>query len=339
MFKRIISILVLSSVLFCAACGESNNEDSVLHSVTVASSENIEIDGAVMTYFYNDNMLAFVNNYSAVLDKLGLDPTKPFDEQYRKNGEETWYDFFISEACTIVHYLMALNEIAIDDGIALSDAEKAAIKAGAEAITDGWYGRGVTSSDIANARNIEALAYKFENTKKAEYMPSVSEMEQYVLENETDFDYDESKTVNVRHILVPDSLMSSHEAAVKRANDILGLYESGEKNSEAFSLLALEYSNDPGSCYSGGLYENLKAGMTVEKFDEWCFDESRKHGDTAVIETEYGAHVMFFEGQGLPAWQADISDIITSEKLKEYRIERFTEYPIKFDAEALKSIG
>lgn len=339
MLKRIASALLLCTMLLTVSCTDNSDGDSALRSVTVATSENIEIDGAVMTYFYNDNLLAFVNNYSAVLATVGLDPTKPLKDQPRKNGEGTWYDYFVSQTCTVTHYLMTLNEIAMAEGVSLTDSEKVAINAAAEMVTEGWYGKGVGSADISKARQLEALAYKFENLKKAELMPDEAEMAAYFAENEADFEYDESATVNVRHILLRDAYMPNHNAAVAAANELLERFESGEKTAEAFNLLVLEYSNDPGSVYSGGLYRNLRRETTVEEFDKWCFDEARKPGDTAVIETEYGAHVMYFEGEGLPVWQAEVSDKMVSERLKEFRVERFADFPVSFDEEALKIVG
>ena len=34
----------------------------------------------------------------------------------------------------------------------------------------------------------------------------------------------------------------------------------------------------------------------VTAFNDWCFDSSRKSGDTGIVETEYGYHVMYFVG-------------------------------------------
>ena len=32
----------------------------------------------------------------------------------------------------------------------------------------------------------------------------------------------------------------------------------------------------------------------VASFNDWCFDSSRKSGDVAIVETEYGYHIMYF---------------------------------------------
>ena len=34
----------------------------------------------------------------------------------------------------------------------------------------------------------------------------------------------------------------------------------------------------------------------VPEFNDWCFDANRKPGDTAVVTTDYGCHVMYFVG-------------------------------------------
>ena len=34
----------------------------------------------------------------------------------------------------------------------------------------------------------------------------------------------------------------------------------------------------------------------LENFDKWCFEEGRKAGDHGLIETEYGWHLMYYDG-------------------------------------------
>ena len=99
------------------------------------------------------------------------------------------------------------------------------------------------------------------------------------------------QTVNVRHILVSD------EAT---ANDVLARFNAGE----AFADLAAEYSTDTGSASNGGLYENVYIGQMVKPFEDWCFDASRQAGDTGIVQTDYGYHVMLFVGRsGYAYWQ------------------------------------
>ena len=129
------------------------------------------------------------------------------------------------------------------------------------------------------------------------------------------------KTVNVRHILVqPDSEASDQttadtkkwKTAYDQAKAVLDKYNKGEKTEEAFGELAKEYSMD-GSKDSGGLYENVYTGQMVNAFSTWCFDNSRKAGDTAIVKTQYGYHVMYFVGENdQKVWEYSASQALAN---------------------------
>lgn len=114
--------------------------------------------------------------------------------------------------------------------------------------------------------------------------------------------------VNVRHILVTpeggttdesgNTVYSDEEKAAAKAaaEDLLAQWQSGEATEASFSALAEENTKDTGSASNGGLYENVYPGQMVTAFNDWCFDSSRKTGDTGIVETEYGYHIMFFVG-------------------------------------------
>ena len=112
---------------------------------------------------------------------------------------------------------------------------------------------------------------------------------------------------NVRHILVAfeggsyDSTtgvttytVEEKEAAKTEAESILNEWKAGAATEETFAALANERSDD-GDGTTGGLYENVYPGQMVDAFEDWCFD-NRKVGDTGIVETEYGYHVMFYSG-------------------------------------------
>lgn len=123
----------------------------------------------------------------------------------------------------------------------------------------------------------------------------------------------DAKTVNVRHILIaPKSSNSSDDSssstsaknctdkewavAEKKAKSILAKYNSGDKTSKSFAKLAKSNSSD-GNASDGGLYENIIPNQMVPTFNAWCFDSSRKAGDVGIVKTEYGYHIMYFEGK------------------------------------------
>ena len=116
---------------------------------------------------------------------------------------------------------------------------------------------------------------------------------------------------NVRHILISyehdheeseehdhteTSYTDEEKAAAKTtAEEILAQWQSGEATEESFAALANEKSAD-GDGTTGGLYENVYPGQMVTNFNDWCFDEARQAGDTGIVESEYGYHVMFYVG-------------------------------------------
>ncbi|MBR5126597.1 MAG: peptidylprolyl isomerase [Oscillospiraceae bacterium] len=113
---------------------------------------------------------------------------------------------------------------------------------------------------------------------------------------------------NVRHILVNfeggtadeygNTTYSDEEKAAAKATaeEILAEFQAGNASEDAFASLATLKSGDTGSISTGGLYENIYPGQMVVAFENWCFDEARKTGDTGIVETEYGYHVMYFVG-------------------------------------------
>ena len=114
------------------------------------------------------------------------------------------------------------------------------------------------------------------------------------------------QSVDVRHILVKFAkadkedtsttyTLAEKETAKKKAEELLDQWKKGEKvDEDSFAALAKEKSEDTGSSSNGGLYEDIYKGQMVEAFENWCFDKDRKAGDTGLVETEYGYHIMYF---------------------------------------------
>ncbi len=112
--------------------------------------------------------------------------------------------------------------------------------------------------------------------------------------------------VDVRHILIMpvdvDEFDSSAtytdeqwEACRKEAQALLDQFLAGEQTEEAFGALANEFSDDNnGKVTDGGIYEDVTQGQMVDAFDEWIFDTTRVAGDTGLVKTPYGYHVMYF---------------------------------------------
>lgn len=115
--------------------------------------------------------------------------------------------------------------------------------------------------------------------------------------------------VSVRHILVDSE---------EKANELLQQYNDGEKTEDAFAALAVANSTDSNAS-SGGLYANVYKGQMVPSFEDWCFDPSRQAGDTGIVQTSYGYHVMYFVGQSEnPYWYDQAESSLKSDAYNEW---------------------
>lgn len=126
-------------------------------------------------------------------------------------------------------------------------------------------------------------------------------------------------TVNVRHILIaPEDAANekSVDEALALAESVLAEYEAAGTE-EAFAELAMKYSVD-GSAANGGLYENIYKGQMVEEFEDWCFNSVRKPGDTGIVETSYGFHVMYFSGEGEEYYTHTVESALRSSRLNDF---------------------
>ena len=86
--------------------------------------------------------------------------------------------------------------------------------------------------------------------------------------------------------------------ALAEAEAILEEYLAGDATEESFAALATEKTDDTGSAATGGLYEDItpEQGVYVESFTNWATDPERKAGDTGIIESTFGYHVMYYVG-------------------------------------------
>jgi len=117
------------------------------------------------------------------------------------------------------------------------------------------------------------------------------------------------KTATVRHILIKAAADANgayteeaKASAKQKAEDLLNEWKAGAATEDSFTELANKNSEDAGSNTKGGLYENIYKGQMVTEFNDWCFAEGRKTGDTGIVYGESssysGYHVIYFVGQG-----------------------------------------
>lgn len=137
-------------------------------------------------------------------------------------------------------------------------------------------------------------------------------------------------TVNVRHILVQFNNTDEEGNEIELTDEIVDVakteidsiyneWKDGEKTEDSFAKLAETRTDDPGSKETGGLYENVYRGQMVTEFEDWCYAPERKPGDTGIIRSSFGFHLMYFiDKNDEPHWKHSIRLALGSENFSEF---------------------
>ena len=113
--------------------------------------------------------------------------------------------------------------------------------------------------------------------------PEQEELDAYLSQLERT---DDQRLVTFRHILMDDP---------EKAWSLWDEWESSWLSSEStFASLAYENSQDEGTARKGGIYRRVRRGQIPEELADWCLEPERVKGDTTVLETSKGFHVMYF---------------------------------------------
>ena len=157
---------------------------------------------------------------------------------------------------------------------------------------------------------------------------------------------------DVRHILVKfDEKKDADGNAVTLTNAEVAKYkEEAQKildeynknpTIENFVELTKKYTDDvdtAGKPNSDGLYENVTDnGQYVEAFTKWAIDTSRKPGDTGIVQTEYGFHVMYYVEANGDTWYESVKNAIFTEEYAKVTDEVTNEFikEMNFDGSIL----
>ncbi len=261
---------------------------------------------------------------------VDVDLSKPLDEQIQDPVTNlTWQQFFLQKALEAWQQDTVLADQAKKAGFQMPENYAEEFKTLEQDLTSQATSSGFSSA-LAMIQDRYGVGCDFQSYRDylwnyyygALYLQDLvetlqvtdAEVEAYFQEHEeslkTGYNIpitkDSGKLVDVRHILiVPENGVKDEsgnttyseaewEACRVIAQGLLDQYLAGAKTEDSFATLAAEKSQDPGSKNNGGLYDYVSKGDMVAEFENWCFDESRKPGDTGLVKTPYGYHVMYY---------------------------------------------
>lgn len=327
----------------------------------VATVGGRELTNAQLQVFYWMGVYEFVQQYSSYLSYFGLDPSQPLSEQYVEEGGETWEQFFLEGALNTWHNYQSLLIYAEGEGYQLSEELAQQLDAVMESMEASLEYYGFTDldemiqADMGASADEAAYRYYMENHYGGmeyfeglydQHLPSREEIEAYYERNAADIESnygvnkESGRLIDVRHILVcptggttdenGDTTYSEAEWEICRlkAEGYLQQWKDGEATEASFAELAMQVTEDPGSSSTGGLYSYVYEGQMVPAFNDWCFDESRQSGDTGLVQTNYGYHIMYFV-YGDEGWlRYAESDMVTS-ACTDVMEQAMEEYPME----------
>ena len=302
-------------------------DDKLLDSV-VATCGDSTLTNRKLAFYYWQEFYLLMNNYGSYITYM-MDPYARLDEQY-VSDEQSWDQMLMENSVQTYIGAASLCMKAKAEGYQLGEADQQTLDGfadeleayalqygfeNADAYLHSSFGPYCSVADYVDFMEEYLTASAYISDYAEALDPTDAELEAlYEQQRETyessGFLKDDTKMIDVRHILIQPAAVElktddeGYEAAVKtaddeakqRADEVYQLWLDGEQTEEHFIELAKEHSAD-GSASKGGLYEEVYPGQMVTEFNDWCFDASRTPGDTAIVKTRYGYHIMYFVGR------------------------------------------
>lgn len=332
----------------------------------VASAGAAQLTNGELQIYYWMGIYDFVQKNGYMLSYYGVDFTQPLADQIADpNTGETWQQVMLEYGLTTWHQYNAVVQYAQEHGYEL-DAEGLAYiadmdgkiqemllannYASVEEMLDTEFGYGATAQGYKNYMISGYTAINYVTWLQKNIDPPQEELTAYYEKNQAAYTQqgvtaDAGDVVDVRHILIVpeggttegDKTVYSDEeweACRLKAEQLLDKWKSGDATENSFAALANENSADPGSNANGGLYSAVEAGDMVPEFDSWIFDESRVFGDTGLVKTDYGYHIMFFVKRQ-PLWIYAARSDYQAEKINAIIDEALEMYPLETDYDSI----
>ena len=298
----------------------------------VATLADKKLTNTMLQMFYRLAVVEYLSANAEYLSYAGLDVEKPLSEQTCSEDESlTWEQYFVNSAIETWRNYYTVYMMAMEDGYVPTEELENSLKElpatmqelateegfeTADALIADRFGGGCTVADYEEYCRIYYISAEYINIT-----PTAEQIEGYYAGNKDMFEQygigkDSGNMVNARHILVcpeggetdPETNAVTYtqeqwDACLAKAEGIYNDWKNGEATEESFAQLANEKSEDGGSNTNGGLYTGItKETNFVEPFLNWCMDETRQVGDSGIVKTEFGYHIMYL-AHSEPQWQ------------------------------------
>lgn len=322
---------------------------------------------AECNYVYNMQYMNILNSYGDYASLIGLDKSKPLDEQKctissDKDKDYTWDDYFMDSTKSFLRQLAALEAYAKANDISLDKDDNAAVDeqmatfddakkygyASADKFIAANYGRGCNASVVREVMELQQLATKAQQSISNSYSFTASELSKKYASVKDDYDkftYDfylvkaETKTSENGTAAAPtDAALSK---AMETANTIKGSMDKDKLSLEKAVQNAVKDAKLTKQ-------EAIPGSDTEADLKKWLVSSERKKGDVTVIKGSTGAYIVQFQSRNNNKEKTDESgdmnlcDYIAQNLLRSEALQKWQEEKLGVvtkDAKTTTSFG
>lgn len=299
--------IIIIPVVFVAIVLNSGILQSHVTAVKIGEHTLTDVQ---FNYYYFSEYLDFINENHDELEELGLSMTSKLRNQ-EYNGDMTWEDYFKERAIERATQVLLLNDLASEEGYEFTESDYepvenriSEVKAFCESYGlevenyfESYYGSGMTEERFENELRLEAQSDAYKTHLADSIGVSESEKDSWISDN--GLAADEAVTVRMIYLEVATNRFSG-ETSEKEWNDLdikteslLERWKEDGGDETAFARLTDAYSEEQ-DLAPGGLYEGLLREDIKDSLADWCFESSRKTGDSTYIRTDTGNYIMLY---------------------------------------------
>jgi len=318
-----IAIMLVVAITAVSVMGVTVfNRTGILQKNTVAATVNGENFNSVqLSYYFHNIVNSTYNNWHSeyqdstnlMLAFMGLDVSKPLDEQQHPDGDSTWADYFMEMALERLKSDYVLSEKAKAEGITLSEDTKKAIDTDIENIeiyamltnassADDYlvsmYGYGANEKSYREycERGYLASAYYNQYAESLEYDDAaIRAYEEGKYDEYSSFNYasyfvsrgsylpEGTKDADGNTTYTAEQYEAARAAAEKAAQALLS-----NKTVAAFdnAISAMDINAEAESPVTSSKITDKMYGSVDKEFREWVASSDRKEGDIQMFPYE-----------------------------------------------------
>lgn len=319
----VVSVLIIAAIVVGIAYSTVASTGYFLRNAVAMSTENYQVDNAMMTYYTKSIYYSMQSYFSSMIDS-----SKSLDSQ--EYGDGTWLDYFLSQAQNEAETMLLSAEKAKEAGMTLSDDGKATIDESIETMKADAkendvsfatyltkvYGEGIKEKDVRRAMELSMLA--------SEYQEKYYEDNGEYTDEEIQTYFDENKSNYIKADYLTYSFSSSEtdteaaKAESKAFADKLAATKTPEEFKSTLETMLTDYYNSTSEetdeeTKKTEVESNVQTEMdTVEstayypsteeseqsELTKWLFADTTVAGMTTVIapteddDTDYAVHMM-----------------------------------------------